>query len=105
MAAAPRPIRAPRTGAVLTASSANTTIIDTNASFVLFESTKSEYGYAAQAKASAPPRRVPSRPGRNRRPRRNSPTRVSRSHAIAAAWAAGTSSHFPLHPITCSNGR
>ena len=90
----------PRPGADLIASSANTTVAATRLSLVLEFSAYSVNGYAAQQYANRTPSEVPFR----RRPSRNSPSSVSRSKKIAAAWAAGSESQVPLQPKISRNG-
>ena len=65
------------------------------ASFVFALSVYAVNGYAAQREARAARRAV--RPP-NRSPTRTSPRIASRSNAIEVACAAGSESHFPLHP-------
>jgi hypothetical protein len=57
-------------------------------------------GNAAQAYVAV----MPSRVSAIRRPSRKIPAIVSRSNVSAAPWAAGRSSHDPLHGSACSNG-
>ncbi len=90
----------PRAGADVTTSSATTSSSDTSASFVFDDSVHSVNGYAAHAYASTTPSVGP----RTRRPSQYSPSSVSRSNTIAAACAAGRSSHVPLHPKISRKG-
>src|SRR3954471_17475420 len=103
-AAAPSPTSSPRSGAERSATSAQTQNIATSESFVLQSSANSVYGYAAHAYASVIPRPQPAGPARSRRPSTIRPSIVSASKAIAAACAAGRSSHLPFHGKASSNG-
>ena len=69
-------------------------------SFVFAFSAYAVNGYATQANA----RIVASRGPPNRSRRATSPRRASRSNAIDVACAAGSESHFPLHPKTSVAG-
>jgi hypothetical protein len=71
------------------------------ASFVFEFDTYSVNGYAAQAKASVAPRRAPPK----RLPTSASPSRQSPSKRSAVAWAAQSSSHFPVQPKTANPGK
>ena len=91
---------APRaTGRPATHSAASTSSA-TSASLEFVIDAYSVNGNVTQQYASTIPRSGP----RTRRPTRKHSRQASRSKVTAAKWAAGRSSHFPLHGMTCSNG-
>ena len=74
---------------------AQTTRAATRLSLEFDSSTNALYGNATHAYASTTPSCLPAMPSRRRVPSMYMPQVVSASNAIAAACAAGRSSHFP----------